>query len=60
MVICRINKTNALSGRKEQFHYGSKRELCRQDQPEADEKAAGRTIYEEDGVTEMTMGPQAQ
>lgn len=26
----------------------------------ADEKAAGRTIYEEDGVTEMTMGPQAQ
>lgn len=26
----------------------------------ADEKAAGRTVYEEDGVTEMTMGPQAQ
>mgnify|MGYP000168395863 CR=1 FL=1 len=26
----------------------------------ADEKAAGRTVYEEDGITEMTMGPQAQ
>ena len=26
----------------------------------ADEKTAGRTIYEEDGVTEMTMGPHAQ
>lgn len=26
----------------------------------ADEKAAGRTVYEEDGVTEMQMGPQAQ
>lgn len=26
----------------------------------ASEKAAGRTVYEEDGVTEMTMGPQAQ
>ena len=24
MVICRINKANALSGRKEQFHYGGK------------------------------------
>lgn len=26
----------------------------------ADEKAAGRTVYEEDGITEMTMGPAAQ
>lgn len=26
----------------------------------ADEKAVGRTVYEEDGITEMTMGPQAQ
>ena len=26
----------------------------------ADEKAAGRAVYEEDGITEMTMGPQPQ
>ena len=26
----------------------------------SDEKAAGRTVYEEDGITEMTMGPAAQ